>query len=144
MVVEPGRSECDDGGYERDQHHDKRRHAWLRPPGAALYLTHGRQVETELDLHHLHRIFQPLEAHPASVDVGHPIHPPGEVDDALADQHLTRSGKRAKAGCQIERSAAEAALHGHRLACVDADPKAKRQLRRRPDLVRTAPLQLHR
>ena len=144
MVVEPGRSECHDGRYERDQHHDKRRHAWLRPPGATLYLTRDRQVETELDLHHLDRIFEALEAHPASVDVGHPVHPPGEVDDALADQHLTRPGERTQAGCQIERTASEAALHRHRLAGVDADPEAERQLRRRPDLVRTAPLQLHR
>jgi hypothetical protein len=69
---------------------------------------------------------------------------PSEVRDALAHPDLSGARLCAKAGGQVERAAAVAAVDGDRLAGVQADAHSKRQRRIDPGLVGECQLELYR
>ena len=55
------------------------------------------------------------------------VDPSGEVDDLSAGEHLARARERAEPCGDVQGTAPVAALDGHRLAGVQADPDGQRQ-----------------
>jgi hypothetical protein len=79
----------------------------------------GRQLTSKLE--DPDGLGNPLEMNTPSIDVRDPLQPAGKMDDAVGRDHFTRARESAKAGRDIERGSAEAAVDGDGLARVDAD-----------------------
>ena len=105
-----------------------------RPCGGGIERAAEGEIAREVfplgpDGHNFHRPLEPFEPHRASLDVLEPLDLARQVRHTGADEHLARAGEGAKPGREVERPAAVAAVDGHRLAGVEADPDGERQAR---------------
>ena len=138
------------GAFARREHDDRQRSPGgdqgdeqRQPPAEASPLLaeeHDRpavrrpRIELGIDLVDVDRLGDVLEPHPAAVAVVEAAEATRQPRGRVADDHFAARSSPAEAGGDVQRRSAEApVLELHRLAGVDADPDAKRdvELRRR-------------
>ena len=96
------------------------------------------------DARDLDRFRQPLHADRAAVDRADAVDRTGQVDRLAAHEDLTGAGLAAETCGEVQGPAPVATLDFDRLASVDADPHAEREVRVGDGFVGEALLQLHR